>query len=115
MFKITVARDVEEFRKYMDYDTMGMMMGCYEEDKITGGICFDIENEAGYIRKMRADDESMKQVIAKAALNFMELHGIYDVYVKDDEFYKTVGFTDAGNGMLYINLDGYFTKNEGDD
>ncbi len=113
MFKITVARDIEEFEKYMDYKTRGMMMGCYEESGITGGVCFDIIDGAGYIEALKSDDERMKEIIAKAALNFLDIHGISDVYVKKDEFYKTLGFCDDVAGMMYLNLEGYFTSHEG--
>ena len=113
MFKITVAKDIEEFCRYMDYKSKGLMMGCYEEQGITGGVCFDITDGAGYIEALKADDERMKPVIAKAALNFLDLNGITDVYVKYDDFYKTLGFREDVGGLMYLNLEGYFTNHEG--
>ncbi len=113
MFKITVVKDIEEFEKYMDFKSKGMMLGCYEETGLTGGVCFDITDKAGYIEKLKADDERMKEVIAKAALNFLDVHGITDVYVKSDDFYKTLGFGNDISGMMYLNLNGYFTTHKG--
>ncbi len=113
MFKITVATDIPQIEKYMDGTSKGIMMGCYEEQGLTGGVFFDIIDGAGYIEQLKCDDEAMREVIAKAALNFLDINGIQDVYVKNDKFYKQLGFKEAAGDLLYLNLEGYFTNHEG--
>lgn len=114
MFYIGAAKkdDIQKACKYLNTETKGMILTCYEENEFIGAVCFDIKNGAGIIECLKADKPEMKTVIAKAALNFLELHNIYDVYVYDDYgFYESLGFKPEGDKMK-LNLEGYFTSHE---
>lgn len=112
MFKISVAKkeEFEEFEKYMDYSTNGIMLVCREEGKITGGICFDLFEKGAIIQKMKADEKAMEEIIVKSALNFLELNKVYDVYVNENEkIYEILGFKQDGE-LMHLNIVGYFGK-----
>lgn len=115
MFKISPAtgENILWARKYLEYEAMGMIMVLYEDDVKTGAVCFDIQNSAGLLQKVKVDNPAMKMVTAKAAMNFLELSRIYDLYIESEEFsqnenfYKMLGFKEK-DGQGYINLEGYF-------
>jgi len=121
MFKITIVKkeDAQNVADYLEYKSKGITLACYEEGEITGAVCFDIIQGNGYVQKVKTNDPNMKIVVGKAALNFLELHNIYNVYVNDEndmEYFKTLGFKDTGNYpqelggsyVAYLNLEGYF-------
>ncbi len=118
MFKIIPVPmdDLDKVMAYLDTDTKGMILACYEEEGITGAASFDIADGVGFFEYMKTDKPEMENVMGKSVLNFLELHGILDVYAKTgtkDEYFKSLGFKPAdeikkGWG-LYLNLEGYFT------
>ena len=97
MFKISVAKkdEFEDFKNYMDYSSNGIMLICREEGKITGGICFDLFEKGAIIQKMKTDEEAMREIMVKSALNFLDLTRVYDVYINDtdEKIYKLLSFT----------------------
>ena len=118
MFKIipVLKDDLDKVRAYLDTDTKGMILACYEQEGITGAASFDISGGAGFFEDMKTDKPEMENVMGKAVLNFLEMHGILDVYAKKgakEEYFKSLGFKPAQkeeNGWgLYLNLEGYFT------
>lgn len=113
MFKITPVKpeDVGQLKEYLKTDINGIMLACYEKDEITGGVSFDIEGDEAYLDKLKADEPVMEEIILKAAMNFLELHKIYNFYVKEEkELYKRLDFkaTEKSGYKLYVNIDGYF-------
>ena len=113
MFKISVAKkdEFEDFKNYMDYSSNGIMLICREEGKITGGICFDLFEKGAIIQKMKTDEEAMREIMVKSALNFLDLNRVYDVYINDtdEKIYKLLGFKKDGN-LMHLNISGYFGK-----
>lgn len=113
MFKISVVtkEEMNDFIAYMGYESKGMMLVCREETGITGGICFDLIDGGAYIEKVKAEKEEMLEIIIKAALNFLDLNNIYDVYAEktDEKIYKLLGFKESGN-KIHLNIFGYFGK-----
>lgn len=113
MFKISVAKkdEFEDFKNYMDYSSNGIMLICRESGKITGGICFDLFEKGAIIQKMKTDDEAMREIMVKSALNFLDLNRVYDVYINDtdEKIYKLLGFKKEGN-LMHLNIAGYFGK-----
>lgn len=113
MFKISVAKkeEFDEFKNYMDYSSNGIMLICREEGKITGGICFDLFEKGALIQKMKTDEEAMREIMIKSALNFLDINKIYDVYVKDnnEKIYEMLGFKKDGE-LMHLNIFGYFGK-----
>ncbi len=118
MFKIipVLIEDLEKTKKYLDTDTKGMILACYENGGITGAASFDIDGDTGYFESVKTDSEEMINIMAKSVLNFLEMHGILDVYAmpgENDELYKALGFKPAeeikDGYSLYLNLEGYFT------
>ena len=117
MFKIipVLKDDLDKVKTYLDTDTKGMILACYEEEGITGAASFDIDGGTGFFEDMKTDKPEMENVMGKAVLNFLEIHGILDVYAQTgtkDEYFKSLGFKPAdeikeGWG-LYLNLEGYF-------
>ena len=115
MFKISPAtgENITWAREYLRFNAMGMIMVLYEDDIKTGAVCFDIEGSKGVLQKLKVDNPEMKMVTAKAAMNFLELSSIYDLYIDksefsgNEDFYKMLGFKDT-DGQGYINLEGYF-------
>ena len=115
MFKIIPATgtDINWARDYLGYNSNGMIMILSEEDIKTGAVCFDIKDSTGILEKIKVDNPEMKTVTTKAAMNFLELNNIYNLYIekdeflKDEEFYRSLGFENK-NGQAYINLEGYF-------
>ena len=118
MFRIipVLKDDIEKTKKYLNSDTKGMILACYENGGITGAASFDIEGGAGYLESVKTDSTEMINIMAKSVLNFLEMHSILDVYAMEgvnDELYAALGFKPAQekqNGYgLYLNLEGYFT------
>ena len=118
MFKIIPVpmNDLDKVMAYLGTDTKGMILACYEEEGITGAASVDISGGVGFFEYMKTDKPEMENVMGKSVLNFLELHGILDVYAKagtNDEYFKSLGFKPAEkeeNGWgLYLNLEGYFT------
>lgn len=125
MFHITVAKkeDLSWTAKYLGVQSKGITLACYEDEKITGAVCFDIIDGKGILQRLRTQQPEMKEVVAKAALNFLELHHILEVYTDcEDEraFFRMLGFRETnarpkgicGKYAAYLNLDGYFTSKE---
>ena len=118
MFTVAPATgsDISWAVNYLGYKTMGMIMVLSEEGVKTGAVCFDIKNSKGILQKLKVDNPEMKVVTAKAAMNFLELNNIYNVYIEKDEFlkneqfYKNLGFENK-DGQGFINLEGYFDAN----
>ena len=118
MFKIIPVPmdDLDKVRAYLGNNTKGMILACYEKEGITGAASFDISDGAGFFEDMKTDKPEMENVMGKSVLNFLELHGILDVYAKTgtkDEYFKSLGFKPAdeikSGWGLYLNLEGYFT------
>lgn len=113
MFKITPVKpeDVLRLKEYLKPETNGIMLACYEQEKITGGVSFDINGGEAYLDVLKADEPVMEEVILKAAMNFLELHKIYDFYVREEnELFKRLDFkkTEKQGYKMYVNVDGYF-------
>ena len=113
MFKITPVRpeDTEIAIKYLNPTKNGIILACYEPEGITGAVCFDIDGENAYLDVLKADKQIMEEVILKAAMNFLEVHGIFNFYLPDEtDLYKLLDFkkSDKDGYKMYVNIDGYF-------
>lgn len=113
MFKITPVKpeDVARLKEYLKPETNGIMLACYEQDEITGGISFDIDGGEAFLDTMKADEPAMEEIILKAAMNFLELHKIFDFYVKEEkELFKRLDFkkSEKQDYKMYVNIHGYF-------
>ncbi len=113
MFKIAPVekKDIEYMTKYLNTSVNGIILACYEGGKITGGVCFDIDGGCGYLDSLKAEEEIMEEIILKAAMNFLELHKIYEFYVKEETpLYKRLDFkvSKKDGYKMFVNLDGYF-------
>lgn len=113
MFKITPVKpeDVSKLIEYLKPTKNGIMLACYEQEGITGGVCFDIDGQCAYLDVLKTDKSEMEEVILKAAMNFLDLHKIYNFYVKEEkELYKRLDFklSEKRDYKMYVNIDGYF-------
>ena len=113
MFKITPVRPEDAGRaiEYLKPAKNGIILACYEEERITGAVCFDIEGTEAFLDTLKADEPVMEEIILKAAMNFLELHGIFDFYLPEEkDLYKLLDFkkSDREGYRMYVNLDGYF-------
>lgn len=113
MFKITpvMPEDTNKLIEYLKPEKNGIILALYEENGITGGVCFDIEEDNAYLDVLKVDDPFMEEVVLKAAMNFLDVNGIYNFYLKEEkELYKRLNFkkSDKEEYKMYVNLDGYF-------
>lgn len=113
MFKITPVKpeDTQRVIQYLNPTKNGIILACYEQEKITGAVCFDIESDCAFLDVLKADEQIMEEIILKAAMNFLELQGIYNFYLPDEkDLYKLLDFkkSDREGYKMYVNLDGYF-------
>lgn len=113
MFKITPVRpeDTNKLIEYLKPSKNGVILACYEQESITGGVCFDIEGDCAFLDVLKADMPIMEEIILKAAMNFLELHGIYNFYLPEEtDLYKKIDFkkSDREDYKMYVNIDGYF-------
>ncbi len=122
MFSIKMAskEQLPEAEMYLDRELHGFVMLCYEGD-ITGAVAFNIGVGGGYIEALKTDKEEMQYVVLVSALNFFELHGIYDVYINLKEYeplLKKMKFIPCEEGpiekkdgyLARVDLRGYFTS-----
>ncbi|MDP4119417.1 MAG: hypothetical protein Q8873_09590, partial [Bacillota bacterium] len=104
-------------------EVKGFAMMCREEEKLTGAVSFNIGEGGAYIEALRTDKEEMTYVVFVSALNFLELHGIYDVYTNLKEYEalnRAMKFIPCDEGpiekkdgyLARVDLKGYFTKEE---
>ena len=99
------------------YDKTKFAYGAYEDGETVGASVFYVENGIGYITDLKIKDEndlSLAMILGRAVLNFLDLHGVNEVFFKRrGEFYdkaaKTIGFKEK-NGNFYANLTGMFTS-----
>ncbi len=113
MFSIKVAEpsQIPEAEEYLDKKINGLAMLCYEQ-KITGAVSFNIGAGYGYIEALKTDEKNMQYVVLVSALNFLELHGIYDVYINLKEYETLLGamkFIPCEEGPIE-KRDGYLAK-----
>ena len=113
MFKITPVKpeDTDKVIKYLKPTKNGIILACYENDGITGAVCFDMEGDCAFLDVLKSDEQIMEEIILKAAMNFLELKGIYNFYLPDEkDLYKILDFkkSDRDGYKMYVNLDGYF-------
>lgn len=113
MFRITPVKpeDTKRAIEYLNPAKNGIILACYEGDKITGAVCFDIEGGCAYLDVLKADEQIMEEVILKSAMNFLEVHGVFDFYLPDEkDLYKLLDFkkSDKDGYKMYVNIDGYF-------
>lgn len=113
MFTITPVKpeDTQRAIEYLNPSKNGIILACYEEKRITGAVCFDIEGDEAFLDVLKADEQIMEEVILKSAMNFLEIHGIYNFYLPEEkDLYKLLGFskTDRDGYKMYVNIDGYF-------
>ncbi|MFA7636918.1 MAG: hypothetical protein WCX81_04055 [Monoglobales bacterium] len=113
MFKITPVRPEDTSRaiEYLKPDKNGIILACYENNDITGAVCFDIDGDAAFLDKLKIDEPVMEEIMLKSAMNFLDLHGIYNFYLPGEkDLYKLLGFkkSDRDDYKMYINLEGYF-------
>ena len=101
----------------LSYDKSQFSYAVYEDEKVCGAAQFYIKENIGYISDLRIVDESDTEktmLLGRSVLNFLDLHGIEEVYFeKDGEYYnkaaKIIGFRDK-NGKKYAYLPGMFTS-----
>ncbi len=124
MFSIKIAtpEQLPEAELYLEKEVKGLCMLCFEQ-KLTGAVEFNICPGGAYIEALKTDEAKMQYVVLVSALNFLELHGIYDVYINLKE-YETLlramkfepceeGPITAKEGYLArVNLRGYFTEHK---
>lgn len=113
MFKITpvMPEDTKKVIEYLKPAKNGIILACYEETGITGAICFEIDGGDAYLDVLKSDKPIMEEVILKAAMNFLEVHGVYNFYLPEEkDLYKLLDFkkTDREGYKMYVNIDGYF-------
>ena len=113
MFKITPVKpeDTAKVIKYLNPTKNGIILACYEEGGITGAVCVDIDGDSAFLDVLKADEQIMEEIILKAAMNFLELRGIFNFYLPDEkDLYKLLDFkkSDREDYKMYVNLDGYF-------
>lgn len=113
MFQITPVRpeDINAVTEYLKPAKNGIILACYEPEGITGAVCFDINGDEAFLDVLKTDKPVMEEVILKAAMNFLEVHGIYNFYLPDEkDLYKLMDFkkTDKAGYKMYVNIDGYF-------
>lgn len=122
MFSIKLAtpEQIPEAELYLDKNIKGLCMLCYEQ-KLTGAVEFNICEGGAYIEALKTDESNMRYVVLVSALNFLELHGIYDVYINIKEYEplcRAMKFEpceecpiEKRDGYLAkVNLRGYFTE-----
>ncbi|MBQ3054317.1 MAG: hypothetical protein IJC89_05390 [Clostridia bacterium] len=122
MFSIKVAtpEQLPEAELYLDMEIKGFAMLCYEQS-LTGAVAFNICNGGAYIEKLKTDKPEMEYVVLASALNFLDLHGIWDVYTNLKEYEQLLtrmrfvkvedGPIDKKDGYLSkVDLRGYFTS-----
>lgn len=113
MFKITPVKpeDTAKAINYLNPTKNGIILACYEEGEITGAVCFDIDGDCAFLDVIKSDEQIMEEIILKAAMNFLELRGIYNFYLPEEkDLYKILDFkkSDRDGYKMYVNLDGYF-------
>lgn len=124
MFSIKIAtpEQLPEAELYLDRKLKGFVMLCYEQ-KLTGAVAFDICPGGAYIEALKTDMPNMQYVVLVSALNFLELHGIYDVYINLKEYealLKSMKFVPCDTGpiekkdgyLAKVDLRGYFTADK---
>lgn len=124
MFSIKVAtpEQLPEAELYLDKKINGFAMLCYEEC-LTGAVSFNISPGGAYIEALKTDKKNMEYVVLVSALNFLELHGIYDVYINLKEYEvlcRAMKFVPCEEGpipqnegyLAKVDLRGYFTENK---
>ena len=121
MFSIKMAtpEQLPEAELYLDREIKGFVMLCYEQ-KLTGAVAFNICPGGAFIEALKTDKEEMRYVVLVSALNFLELHGVYDVYINLKEYEplcRAMKFVPCEEGpippkdgyLAKVNLKGYFT------
>lgn len=113
MFKITpvLPEDTKKAIEYLNTQKNGIILACYEEEGITGAVSFEIDGDEAFLDVLKSDKPIMEEVILKAAMNFLEVHGIYNFYLPEEkDLYKLLDFkkTDRQGYKMYVNIDGYF-------
>ncbi|MBQ4561822.1 MAG: hypothetical protein IJA55_05825 [Clostridia bacterium] len=86
--------------------------------ELIGVAQFGIKGKCGYIYDLEnikgIDNDEVLFVIGRAALNFIDLCGIVDVYFEArsedrEALVARIGFKKDENGKWYMNTDGFFT------
>ena len=109
MFTILLAKkeELSDAFAYIGQTSAGFVMICRENGQITGVITFDLQGGKGIIEGMKGNGD-MHLPMVKAALNFLDLHGVREVVLADSQngaIYDVCGFRDGK-----LSLDGYFTN-----
>lgn len=113
MFKITPVKpeDIKFMEEYLNPEKNCIILACYEPEGITGGVSFEIEGGDAFLDKLRADELIMEEILLKSAMNFLEVHGIYNLYLKEEtDLYHRLDFkeSDKQGYKMQVNIDGYF-------
>ena len=98
-----------------EYDADMMAYSAKTEDGELLGVCqFIIKNDTGYIKELVSstviEDYEAVFIMARAALNFMDLCGAKCAIYNGEEkpIVRALGFKSDENGRLTIDLEGFF-------
>lgn len=98
-----------------EYDADMMAYSAKTEDGELLGVCqFIIKNDTGYIKELVSstviEDYEAVFIMARAALNFMDLCGAKIAVYNGEEkpIVRALGFKKDENGRLTIDLEGFF-------
>ena len=101
----------------LKYDRSLFAYAVYADDKVCGAAQFYIKENIGYISDLKTVDENDSELVmllGRSVLNFLDLHGIEEVYFEKNGGYyenaaKIIGFS-IKNGNKYAYLPGMFTS-----
>ena len=99
----------------LKYDKGQFAYAAYEDDAVVGAAQFYIKDGIGYVSDLSVSEDSLPlaMLLGRSVLNFLDLHGVSEVYFeKDGEFYekaaRVIGFKKR-DGRYYASLTGMFT------
>lgn len=100
----------------LEYDKAQFAYGAYENDEIVGCAQFTVKDDVGYITDLKCverENYPLIMLLGRSVLNFLDLHGVCDVYFEKrgdiyDKGAAVIGFK-LKDDRFYANLRGMFT------